>query len=243
MPAFDPVRDAVLNSPSSQAPTVPSWLSRPISDPSPTSQPHNNRPSSPLANTSVSRRATDLSVLLNSDVVHPLRIPQSAEAPRSTLSHLLHTDDKLSTSEPFSRLALPSTISPLPPDSPLDSPSRPSSAASGNPRSRPASSSNMPSASRTSSVLPYDPSKRITPPTSILIPLSREEVERFRSWKGEGSLRLAKRKRPRSAEPEDALGQPRQKKLAGDVNVVVDHCMSYFPSIGINGLKKGVSNK
>lgn len=57
-------------------------------------------------------------------------------------------------------------------------------------------------------------------------------MERFRSWKGEGSLRLAKRKRPRSAEPEDALGQPRQKKLAGDVNVVVDHYNSR-PEVGV----------
>ncbi|KAJ8517555.1 hypothetical protein ONZ45_g5279 [Pleurotus djamor] len=96
MPAFDPVRDAVLNSPvtpSTSLPFVP--------------------PSSSSSSPSLPRRATDLSVLLNSDSHQPtitLRTPP-LQRPASGLARLLNeapvdvqdNDDKLAAFEPLSR--------------------------------------------------------------------------------------------------------------------------------------------
>lgn len=73
-PAFDPVRDAVLNSPVEQ---------------------HSSSLVSPLASPSLGRRATDLSVLLNSDSTMPPARP-------SSLSHLM-APDKLTSSVPLER--------------------------------------------------------------------------------------------------------------------------------------------
>lgn len=110
MPAFDPVRDAALNSPVVQTqPLLPS--PRPAFDPrSPTPILTQNNPFHPTkseftSNISLGRRATDLSVLLNTDssVTSPLRTPSSTTRP-SALSHLLlPADDKLTSSEPFQR--------------------------------------------------------------------------------------------------------------------------------------------
>ena len=73
---FDPVRDAVLNSPI--ATSQPPFYSSPRND-SPTSA------FAPLVSPSLGRRATDLSVLLNADPQDP-PIPSSSS---SSLSHLL----------------------------------------------------------------------------------------------------------------------------------------------------------
>lgn len=96
MPAFDPVRDAVLNSPVTSTNPLP---------PQP--------PSSATSSPSLGRRATDLSVLLNSESQEPtvtLRTPPLPR-PSSGLSHLLNADpahavdfeDKLSAFQPLSR--------------------------------------------------------------------------------------------------------------------------------------------
>jgi mRNA (guanine-N7-)-methyltransferase len=99
MPAFDPVRDAVLNSPITPA-------AQPLST-NYQSLPHHNHnifnPESNYATTSptLTRRATDLSVLLNAESQEPF---QTSPTPRSsTLSRLLLPtdvgDDKLANSE------------------------------------------------------------------------------------------------------------------------------------------------
>ncbi|KAG5639614.1 hypothetical protein H0H81_010816 [Sphagnurus paluster] len=204
MPAFDPVRDAVLNSPIGQtAPMLPL--------PSPSST-----LSSPLASPSLAgRRATDLSVLLNSDPPPPQR--------SSSLSHLLH-DDQLTASLPFSRSKSLFSSSP----SPTRDRSRPSSSSSctANPSMPP------PPPPPAQSTVPYNPRVRITPPTSVMIPLSPAELETFKDYRyrGRGSAQLANtKKRKLSEEPPD---QPPAKKLAGDVGVVVEHYNSR-PDVGV----------
>ena len=137
MPAFDPVRDAVLNSPLERSPTL-------------------------------YRRATHLSVLLNAPV----------------------DQDALGGLEPLRRSSMDiNHISPPP-------------------------------------AIPYNPTKRLTKPTSVLTPLTQEETLRFRNSRGEGVARLTgKRKRAPSDEPEPVEKRP-QKRHAGDVSVVVEHCKS-----------------
>ena len=128
MPAFDPVRDAVLNSPIE----------------------HTHGPLFP-------RRATDLAVLLNAD------------------------DPQLTVDDPQLTVDVPRPI-------------------------------------------PYNPCTRITPPASVLQPLTPAEIQTFKSYRGKGAARLLKRKRASSNEPES----PPSKRHAGDVGVVVDHCSYAF---------------
>ncbi|KAF6764899.1 mRNA capping methyltransferase [Ephemerocybe angulata] len=280
MPAFDPVRDAVLNSPVEQ---------------------HNSSLVSPLASPSLTRRATDLSVLLNSEPTMPTATTARSA---SSFSHLMAppTDDKLTSSEPLGRrYAGSSSRSAQPPyPSPAqaqaqhkrESPSptryaqqfqqqdsrypnsRPSSSASSSnsnnvrqqfqqhqqqqqqqqhPRGngkRPTSSPAMPppptppSAAKfeesndplpmptlpARSNIPYRPTKRITPAGDVLVPLTPQEIEIYKNFRGKGSMKLAaKRKRTGSDEPEDT---PASKKMIGDVGVVVEHYNSR-PDVGV----------
>jgi len=173
MPAFDPVRDAVLNSPI---------------DP----------PRSP----SLGRRATDLSVLLNDadDLRHfPIHRPTSN-------IHAVLADDTLGTAVPFRR-ASTSTMS--------------------TPEQRPGSSTSMTQVVPKPLPLPYNP-KRRTAPGEVLVPLSLDEIQTYRNYRGQGVKRLiAKRKRAPSDEPETADTRT-AKRHTGDVGVVVEHCKSYF---------------
>jgi len=172
MPAFDPVRDAVLNSPI---------------DP----------PRSP----SFGRRATDLSVLLNDDDVGHHRFP--IHRPTSNI-HSILADDALGTAEPFRR-ASTSTMS--------------------TPEQRPRSSTSM---TQVVPTLPYNP-KRRTAPGEVLVPLSLDEIQMYRNYRGQGGKRLtAKRKRAPSDEPETADTRT-AKRHTGDVGVVVEHCKSHRP--------------
>ena len=249
MPAFDPVRDAVMNSPICQtAPVLPF--------PSPTS----TLPS-PIASPSLGgRRATDLSVLLNSVTSEPsLRTPPTRA---STLSHLLHSDndssadDKLEAHQPLTRSAVDSRgsksffYSSPSPTRERESPvicSRPSSSSSASmpfsnqlsitttrinqsnpsmpPPPMPPQSAVLPAHSS----IPYNPRVRITPPAAVMIPLSPEEMETYKNkrYKGRGSTQILQgTKRKRSEECDPDIVQPPLKKLTGDVGVVVDHCMS-----------------
>ena len=103
MPAFDPVRDAALTSPVTPSHPLPSHDSdrherHPFEVPSPSS----SRPSSRATGSpSITRRATDLSVLLNSDSQGP-RTPSSARP--SSLSHLLLSDDAVKAASEVDRL-------------------------------------------------------------------------------------------------------------------------------------------
>ncbi|KAI8998984.1 mRNA capping enzyme-domain-containing protein [Trametes punicea] len=150
MPAFDPVRDAVLNSPITSSLALPSnarSMHIDIGSAKPSPHPSQNHPSQPLASTPgsgmsvltsptsattspsepspgaaqvspLTRRATDLSVLLNSDppgLDTPLFTPTTPRAP-ATLSHLLlpdsddtHEVEQLSHSTPLRRRPSAST--------------------------------------------------------------------------------------------------------------------------------------
>lgn len=177
MPAFDPVRDAVLNSPID--PSSSSYFMPPT------------------------RRATHLSVLLNSDQ------PTEKHKRPNSIDHLLLNTDIPHTTDP---------------ESPISRSSRPSSSShytTSSPPMPPPPSPPPPAAA------PYNPVRR-TAPGSILVPLSRAEMEDFKHYRGQGSTRLTKRKRGASSEP-DSLDQPPLKKLVGDVGVVVQHCTPSKP--------------
>lgn len=135
MPAFDPVRDAVLNSP-------------------------------------VESRATSshsLAVILNDDGDHPSSRPST---------HILaHAEPIRRSSMDLNHISSSSTI-------------------------------------------PYNPKVRITPPGSVLTPLSQVEMDKYKSFRGQGVSRLTKRKRSASEETDE---RP-VKRHAGDVGVVVEHC-------------------
>jgi hypothetical protein len=219
MPAFDPVRDAVLNSPVSQI-----LLSPPLSSPS------------------LGRRATDLSVLLNSDPQEPsLRTPPLRS---STLSHLLHSDhvntedDKLGASQPLTRSTVDAqftlgstktmfTSSPSPtPESTNSRPPSPPSVSVSFPTQLQSNTPKFPPLPQ--STIPYNPKVRMTTPTSVMIPLSPAEVKMYKDnrYRGRGATQIALgAKRKRSEEPpESEVDRPPTKKLAGDVGVVVNHC-------------------
>ncbi|KAI0792933.1 mRNA capping enzyme-domain-containing protein [Abortiporus biennis] len=92
MPAFDPVRDAVLNSPHTQVRNLPSRIhidTPNITNPSPTSTSDSAR----SAPSPIPRRATDLSMLLNSDPPPTPLFTPTTPRPPTNLSHLLHPDD------------------------------------------------------------------------------------------------------------------------------------------------------
>jgi mRNA (guanine-N7-)-methyltransferase len=83
------------------------------------------------------------------------------------------------------------------------------------------------------STIPYNPKVRMTPPTSVMIPLSPEEVEMYKDnrYRGRGATQIARSaKRKRSEEPpESEVDHPPTKRLAGDVGVVVNHCEFSLP--------------
>lgn len=277
MPAFDPVRDAALNSPVSQSKSLPVHAHDVDPDrhdrhsfdvPSPSS----SRPSSARATNSptVTRRATDLAVLLNSEPQEP-RTPGSARP--SSLSHLLLGTDTQSPVSSLPTMAsngevdrlvgatslqrrnnlpvldIPRTdISPegqslhfsrhppLPPSRPpFQVESIPFSATRVFPPAHPSSSSDppavaafispptMPPPSSQLSTIPYNPRNRKTPASSVLVPMTPQEMEFYRQHRGIGTqILVSKRKRERSKSPDNA----HVKRHAGDVGKVIDHCQS-----------------
>ncbi|KAF8061515.1 mRNA capping enzyme-domain-containing protein [Lyophyllum atratum] len=211
MPAFDPVRDAVLNSPIGQtAPMLPL--------PSP-----NSTLSSPLASPSLGgRRATDLSVLLNSNMSTSRN---SKSFFSSSPSPTRERESPVSRSRPSSSsssVSLSFSTQPSITTRPLHTnPSMPPPPPPPQPSTQPA--------------IPYNPRVRITPPTSVMIPLSPAELEIYRgySYRGRGSTQISQaKKRKRSEEPPDHPDHPPAKRLAGDVGVVVEHYNSR-PDVGV----------
>lgn len=193
MPAFDPVRDAIRNTPD---------------------QPQQFIQRSPQSPT-MQRRATHLSSLLN-DSDQPAHRQSSIHSLLSS-----HPDDTLASVEPIRRASM--DLNYVSPSSTrksdlVESP-RPSSSGSLPPRSTASPAVAAPI------TLPYAP-KRITKPASVMIPLSKAEIEQFRNYRGEGvALLTGKRKRAASQEPE-LVDIPAPKRHAGDVGVVVEHCQS-----------------
>ncbi|KAG6335884.1 hypothetical protein ID866_3221 [Astraeus odoratus] len=309
MPAFDPVRDAALNSPVTQSLPLPSTTihaqdidpdrheRHPVDIPSPSS----SRPSSRATGSpSLTRRATDLAVLLNSDP----RTPSNARP--SSLSHILLSDDALrATASPTAevdtlggtpslrrRSHLPTLDIPredgrsqdnqtqhlsrqhhsTTPSRPYygqqaDTASHPTSTPSSASRvlpssslarspvmssSRPSSSSSNPSAPFSSVVtgrtttspvmsqppppapssIPYNPKNRKTPAGSVLVPMTPQEMEMYKSYRGIGTQTLlSKRKRNRSMSPDD-IPPPAAKRHAGDVGRVIEH-YNMRPDVGV----------
>lgn len=101
---------------------------------------------------------------------------------------------------------------------------------------KPSSQASAPQPIHNRSTRPYAP-RRITPATSVLVPLSPAEIERYKNWKGSpGTAILRKKtwgsagddfKRPREdevAEDDDR----RKKRRGGDVGIVVEHCAYYL---------------
>jgi len=180
---FDPVRDAVLNSPIS--------------------------PSQPFSADHPPRRATDLAVLLNDSNDPPLRSPTRT----SSLSHLLlhsypdYDHNKLSLSHP-SRISVRTPA--LPPQIRHSHPSSPSSTSSSHLPTTPSPADSPSMLQHPLSTIPYNP-RRITQATSVLIPLSQAEVEKYRDYRGIGTQRLSKRKRT----SDDDLSELAVKKLQG----------------------------
>ncbi|KAH7916010.1 guanine-N(7)-methyltransferase domain-containing protein [Hygrophoropsis aurantiaca] len=87
-----------------------------------------------------------------------------------------------------------------------------------------------PSSTRVSSV-PYDPRRR-TPASSVLIPMSPQEIEMYKNYRGIGTqLLTSKRKRQRSPDAEEANQQPIKKHI-GDVGRVVEH-YNARPDVGV----------
>ena len=94
---------------------------------------------------------------------------------------------------------------------------------------RPSSSGSLSTASPMASI-PYNPTKRVTKPESVLIPLTPAEIEHYKNFRGEGVARLvAKRKRAASDEPDPDDVRP-LKRHTNDVGVVVEHCSVSFSS-------------
>ncbi|KAF9533370.1 mRNA capping enzyme-domain-containing protein [Crepidotus variabilis] len=199
MPAFDPVRDAVLNSP--------------IDSPS----------FSPI----IPRRATDLSMLLN-DNGPPAHTHQQH---RHSTIHSLLQDDTLAAAEPIRRSTM--DIKHISPQSsrayPQRGSPRPSSASTSDSQPPPRSSTSP--AVVPKSTLPYKPNRRITKADSVLVPLSSEEMDMYRNYRGQGVARLTgKRKRALSEEPVEEVRPA--KRHTGDVAAVVQHYNSR-PDVGV----------
>ncbi|KAI0035963.1 mRNA capping enzyme-domain-containing protein [Vararia minispora EC-137] len=177
MPAFDPVRDAVLNSP------VSGGLSS--------------------ADAGGPRRATDLSVLLNtSPTISPPPGPSSARtnSPRQRHPPAL----------PSRAASLANILHPTPPTRP---PSPPPD-------------------QRKQSTLAYNPRRR-TPANSVLVPLSPDEIAMYRTQLGQGTMRLAKRKRPLDELEIDLEDDGPRVKRSRDAGLVVEHYNSR-PNVGVD---------
>lgn len=231
MPPFDPVRDAI-NSP------VTAFQS-------PISRTDLSLLSSPLASLTMSRRATDLSVLLNTEDAEGGQSGgsrPSSSSKRSNWTEILHSE-KLDSSRPFQRSAqqrnveietgspysqkwsspstsvkaLPATLTASP--SATSRPSSSSSSSNLQPQSTWTPRTTV-SPTASPSTLPYNPTKRKTPAGSVLIPLTKEEIEQFKAYRGQGTAHLTKRKRAASTDGDDHRPT---KRLASDVAVVVDH--------------------
>ncbi|KAJ7126339.1 hypothetical protein C8R44DRAFT_123982 [Mycena epipterygia] len=69
----------------------------------------------------------------------------------------------------------------------------------------------------TPATLKYSPTKRISPPDGILTPMSQEEIEMYKFYRGRGTAFLSKRKRSESESPTEKPDpdQPPAKKIAG----------------------------
>lgn len=242
MPAFDPVRDAVLNSPIAK--------STPLRLPSPA---HSNPffPPSPVPSSATAsptlRRATDLSVLLNDNdsTPSPKAGPSSARPRLSHLSHILHDSSPSSILNQSPTDILQPSLSRAD-TTPLSTPTfahsvrkistpefhrlpTPTSAGTGMSPSRATAMAveppapPMPTASSSGnpprSTIPYAPRNRRTTPDSVLKPLTPAEIELYRKLRESNPLRARyaplKRKHEQVEPPVGAVAPTKPGKRKG----------------------------
>ncbi|KAJ8587989.1 guanine-N(7)-methyltransferase [Rhizopogon salebrosus TDB-379] len=87
------------------------------------------------------------------------------------------------------------------------------------------------------STLPYNPRHRLTPAGSVLTPMTQDEIQLYKNYRGIGTQRLTnKRKRGPSREPDDLEDRP-TKRRAGDVEKVVEH-YNLRPEVGVKQRKE-----
>lgn len=79
------------------------------------------------------------------------------------------------------------------------------------------------------SSVPYAPRNRITPPASVLVPLTREEIEKYKNFTGGLGTQMLKRKRKDSDAEE---GDDRPVKRNRDVTIVAEH-YNARPEVGL----------
>jgi len=85
--------------------------------------------------------------------------------------------------------------------------------------------------------LPYNPRQRLTPAGSVLAPMTQDEIELYKNYRGIGTQRLInKRKRVPSRELDDYPERP-AKRHAGDVEMVIDH-YNLRPEVGVKQRKE-----
>lgn len=76
---------------------------------------------------------------------------------------------------------------------------------------------------RKRSDIPYAPRNRISAPTSILTPYTKEEVDMYRNLHS-NPLRTKRKWEDISRDEFDSGSGPASKKHRGDVKLVVQHC-------------------
>ncbi|KAH8833563.1 mRNA capping enzyme-domain-containing protein [Flagelloscypha sp. PMI_526] len=235
MPAFDPVRDAVLNSPIVTA-------SPGLGSPQRTQAP---RFPSPHPSPTLSRRATDLSVLLNSDPPGSMRSrPGPSNSPPVHPHSSQNSEGNVLQPSISKRKSGGTRLDPAPTSRaphqdqprPVVHSKRPTSSSGGmlSPLEL-SGGAPLPKPSPSPPILkgtPYQPSKRISPEKSILQPLSKKELDDMRSFRGKGTARLAKRPRGEEEEDNDPNGERPAKRQATDSDRVAAH-YNARPEVGV----------
>ncbi|TFY69279.1 hypothetical protein EVG20_g3228 [Dentipellis fragilis] len=80
--------------------------------------------------------------------------------------------------------------------------------------------------------IPYNPHRR-TPASSVLVPLSPQEMQMYRDQIGAGTMRLSKRKRAEVDERDNDMDEQRRNaKRSRDVGLVVEH-YNARPEVGV----------
>ena len=174
------------------ASSLPSGITRPVASPLSPSQPELFTPTTERA-----------SGLFTPTVEQRGHIFSSLTAPTSPASSRLNLS-RPSTSSSTSHRPPPSPVMPRPPV----------------PRAHSPAPQRLPSPPSKPQPLPYQPRRR-TPAGSVLEPLTSDEMHFYRTQLGQGTRRLAKRRRSPSYEPPD--NQPVAKK-SRDTGLVMDHC-------------------
>jgi hypothetical protein len=174
-----------------RASSLPSGITRPAASPLSPSQPEVFTPTTERASGLFTPTVEQRGHIFSSTV------PTSPTSSRLNLS-------RPSTSSSTSHRPPPSPVMPRPPV----------------PRARSPTPQRPPSPPPKPKPLPYQPRRR-TPAGSVLEPLTTDEMHFYRTQLGQGTRRLAKRKRSPSYEPPDDTPVAKKSRDAG---LVMNHC-------------------